>query len=64
MLFIIAATRINAVFLLIFIGAGLGFVLLASALWATAELSMAAAGHLMVVSSMVLLHIHCRFKQN
>ncbi|KAH0174609.1 hypothetical protein KCU67_g674, partial [Aureobasidium melanogenum] len=36
-IFMIAATRINAVFLLVFISAGLGFFLLASGLWLAAE---------------------------
>lgn len=49
-IFMIAATRINAVFLLIFTGAALGFFLLASSLWAAAE-GHASAANLMVVST-------------
>ena len=44
----IAATRINAVFFLIFTGAGLGFFLLAAALW-EAALAAPIAATLMVV---------------
>lgn len=40
--------RINAVFALIFIGAGLGFALLAAALWGAAEAS-SSSGNLFVV---------------
>lgn len=47
-IFMIAATRINAVFLLVFISAGLGFFLLASGLWLAAE-GEARASSLLVV---------------
>lgn len=48
--FIICSLKVNAVFLLIFAGAGLGFALLAAALWSLAEAS-AVATNLLVVSA-------------
>lgn len=54
-IFMIAATRINAVFFSIFTAAGLGFFLLAASLWAAAECS-ASAANLMVVSFVHLVH--------
>lgn len=54
-IFMIAATRINAVFFLIFTAAGLGFFLLAASLWAAAEGS-ASTANLMVVSFVHLVH--------
>jgi hypothetical protein len=49
-LFVICATRVNIVFLLIFFGAGLGFVLAAAARWCIAEGALVTAGRLVVVS--------------
>lgn len=48
--FCICATKINVVFFLVFAGAGLGFTLLGSALWAVAEGALAASEKLLVVS--------------
>lgn len=48
-IFMVCATRINAVFFLIFTGAGLGFFLLAAALFTAAE-AMPVSASLMVVS--------------
>lgn len=47
-IFMVAATRVNAVFFLVFTSAGLGFFLLASALWSIAD-GHAVAGKLLVV---------------
>ena len=49
--FMIASTRINAVFFAIFLFAGLGFFLFAGALWRSAE-AAANASDLMVVSTL------------
>jgi len=49
-LFVICATRVNIVFMLIFFGAGLGFVLAAAARWCIAEGALVTAGRLVVVS--------------
>lgn len=51
--FMICATKINVVFFLIFAGAGLGFTLLSSALWALAEGALDAGAKLLVVSMTV-----------
>ena len=48
--FIIAALKVNVVYLLIFVTAGLGFTLLAAAFWALAEGAVAAGTSLQVVS--------------
>jgi hypothetical protein len=45
----ICATRNNVVFIVVFIGASLGFVLAASARWSIAEGHIALAGRLVVV---------------
>lgn len=52
--FCICATKINLVFLLIFAGAGMGFTLLGSALWALAEGALVAGDKLLVVSLSVI----------
>lgn len=49
--FVIAALKVNVVYLLIFVSAGLGFTLLAAAFWALAEGAVAAGTQLQVVSS-------------
>lgn len=46
----ICATRINIVFMLVFFGAGLGFVLAAAARWCIAEGALVTAGRLVIVS--------------
>jgi hypothetical protein len=48
--FVIAALKVNVVYLLIFVTAGLGFTLLAAAFWALAEGAVAAGTSLQVVS--------------
>jgi hypothetical protein len=48
-LFMICSIKINAVFFLIFAGAGLGFTLLGSALWALAEGAAETGAKLLVV---------------
>jgi len=50
-LFIVAALKVNVVFLLIFVTAGLGFTLLAAAFWALAEGATSAGMQLQVVST-------------
>ena len=49
-LYMICATRVNVVFVVIFFGAALGFILAASARWCIAEGSVITAGRLVVVS--------------
>jgi len=46
----VCATKVNAVFLLLFAGAGLGFFLLTAALWALAAGNVTNGATLMVVS--------------
>ncbi|KAL1301906.1 hypothetical protein AAFC00_006084 [Neodothiora populina] len=46
--FMVAATRINAVFTYVFAGSAMGFILFASFLWALAEGSTEASGRLLV----------------
>jgi hypothetical protein len=53
--FTICATRINVVFLVIFFGATLGFILAASARWRLAEGDLATAGSLVVVSCTLIV---------
>jgi hypothetical protein len=52
--FIIAALKVNVVYLLIFVTAGLGFTLLAAAFWALAEGAVATGTSLQVVSAPIL----------
>jgi hypothetical protein len=52
--FVIAALKVNVVYLLIFVTAGLGFTLLAAAFWALAEGAVAAGTSLQVVSNPLL----------
>lgn len=59
--FCICATKINLVFLLIFAGAGMGFTLLGSALWALAEGALVAGDKLLVVSLSVIHFIRFVF---
>lgn len=59
--FCICATKINLVFLLIFAGAGMGFTLLGSALWALAEGALVAGDKLLVVSLSVIHFIRFFF---
>lgn len=47
--FTICATKINLVFILIFVGAGLGFTLLSAALWCLAEAALETGNKLLVV---------------
>lgn len=49
-LFMVCATKVNAVFLSLFAGAGLGFFLLTAALWALAAGDPARGATLLVVS--------------
>lgn len=49
--FMICATKINAVFFLLFMGAGTGFLLFASCLWALADGAVEISGKLLMVSS-------------
>jgi hypothetical protein len=49
--FVIAALKVNIVYLLIFVSAGLGFTLIAAAFWALAEGAVAAGTSLTVVST-------------
>jgi hypothetical protein len=56
-LFMICSFKINAVFLLIFAGASLGFTLLASSLWALAEGAADTGAQLLVVCGNLILII-------
>lgn len=53
--FVVCSLRINTVFTLIFVGAGIGFALLTGAFWAAAEGSAKAATLMTVGGPMTLL---------